>query len=514
MKIYMILQVHQLHKQGFSVAAISRKCDISRTTIYKYLAMDMEKSYEWVGKLKTRRRKLDPYKARILSWLKEHPDLSAAQISDWLEEQCQFSDVGESTVRTYVKELRELYVIPKVMSSRSYEALEDSPMGKQIQVDFGEIKVENTEGKKVKLYAIVFILSNARFKYVEWLDRPFTTQDVIRTHEHAFEFFGGRTEEIVYDQDRLMTVSENNGDIILTQAFQSYRDQRGFNFYLCRAADPESKGKVENAVKFVKGHFAKNRRFHNIDAWNESCLKWLARYGNKKKHETTKKRPVEVFAQEKHHLIHVSHQLSFESQHRNIITRTVHKDNIIKYKSNRYSVPLHTYQSGKETKVSVRIEEDQLIIESLSGSEQIAVHPLCHDKGQLIKNSDHQRDRQKSIDQYKETVKKAFKETRVVDLFLDQLSEKYPRYMRDQLQVMSNMIKEYPEHIDEALVKCVNENLYSANAFRDVVKHLAIPMVSPEPPDTDRELDQDKINVSPTTRDLDVYEKVLSGVTA
>lgn len=116
-----------------------------------------------------------------------------------------------------------------------------------------------------------------------------------------------------------------------------------------------------------------------------------------------------MFAQEKHHLIHVSHQLSFESQHRNIITRTVHKDNIIKYKSNRYSVPLHTYQSGKETKVSVRIEEDQLIIESLSGSEQIAVHPLCHDKGQLIKNSDHQRDRQKSIDQYKETVKKAFK---------------------------------------------------------------------------------------------------------
>jgi len=177
-------------------------------------------------------------------------------------------------------------------------------------------------------------------------------------------------------------------------------------------------------------------------------------------------------------------------------------------------VPLHTYQSGKETKVSVRIEEEQLIIESLSGSEQIAVHPFCLDKGQLIKNSDHQRDRQKSIDQYKETVKKAFKETRVVDLFLDQLSEKYPRYMRDQLQVMSNMIKEYPALIDEAIMKCVNENLYSANAFRDVVKHLAIPKVSPEPPDTDRELDQDKISASPTTRDLDVYEKVLSGVSA
>ena len=78
---------------------------------------------------------------------------------------------------------------------------------------------------------------------------------------------------------------------------------------------------------------------------------------------------------------------------------------------------------------------------------------------------------------------------------------------------MSHMIKDYPEHIDEAITKCVNENLYSANAFRDVVKHLAIPTVSPEPPGTDRELDQDKMSASPTTRDLDVYEKVLSGVT-
>ena len=121
------------------------------------------------------------------------------------------------------------------------------------------------------------------------------------SHENAFEFYGGRTEEIVYDQDKLITVSENGGDIIFTEEFQSYKQQRGFSVHLCRAADPESKGKVENVVKFIKGNFAKHRVFYQIDTWNEQCLKWLERKGNYQVHNTIKKRPVEVFAREKPH---------------------------------------------------------------------------------------------------------------------------------------------------------------------------------------------------------------------
>jgi transposase len=67
------------------------------------------------------------------------------------------------------------------------------------------------------LYFITFVLSHSRYKYVEWLDRPFTTKDTIRCHENAFAFFGGMPEEIVYDQDHLITVSENVGDILLTE---------------------------------------------------------------------------------------------------------------------------------------------------------------------------------------------------------------------------------------------------------------------------------------------------------
>src|SRR5690625_6346982 len=75
-----------------------------------------------------------------------------------------------------------------------------------MQVDFGETTVETTEKSKQKLYGIAFVLSHSRYKYAEWQDRPFTTRDVLRCHENAFQFYGGKTDEIVYDQDKLMSV--------------------------------------------------------------------------------------------------------------------------------------------------------------------------------------------------------------------------------------------------------------------------------------------------------------------
>ena len=153
---------------------------------------------------KTRYKKLDPYEMLIHTWLSEHPDLSSSQIDDWLREEYPTLKIGESTVRGYVKDLREKYNIPKVEEKRAYEAIPDPPMGRQAQVDFGQTVQKTPDGKEIKLYFISFVLSHSRFKYAEWLDRPFTTKDVIRTHESAFQFYGGIPHELVYDQDSLM----------------------------------------------------------------------------------------------------------------------------------------------------------------------------------------------------------------------------------------------------------------------------------------------------------------------
>jgi len=39
--------------------------------------------------------------------LREHPDMSAAQVMDWLLEKYEGLTVAESTVRNYVRELRK-----------------------------------------------------------------------------------------------------------------------------------------------------------------------------------------------------------------------------------------------------------------------------------------------------------------------------------------------------------------------------------------------------------------------
>lgn len=82
LKLEVIVEVHQLKKQGFKISAIARKCNLSRTTVYEYLEMDFEEVCKWVEKLKIRKRKLDPYRDDILSWLKEYPDLSVSQITN------------------------------------------------------------------------------------------------------------------------------------------------------------------------------------------------------------------------------------------------------------------------------------------------------------------------------------------------------------------------------------------------------------------------------------------------
>lgn len=513
-KLLLYVEIHQLKKQGFKIAAIAKKLGISRNTVYKYLNMSFNEASYWVSSTGSRRKKLDTHRDHILSWLKENPDLSSAQVEDWLKEQFPSIEIGSSTVRGYVSELRDIYHIPKVIRIRDHEAVEELPMGQQIQVDWGEITVKNQEKRPIKLYFITFVLSHSRYKYVEWLDRPFNTRDTIRCHEKAFQFFGGIPKEIVYDQDHLITVSENAGDIILTGEFQAYKQERGFRLYLCRKADPQSKGKVENVVKYVKMNFAKHRVFPNLEAWNEKCLAWLKRTGNYNVHHTTKKRPVEVHALEKQHLKPVSSLLSFESNLVTSITRTVHKDNIIKYKSNRYSLPLGTYRPRGDNTVYLEIQGKELIIRADLQGEILARHPICHGKGELIKNTQHTRDRSKGIQAYKETVICQFNDQENALKFVNEVAQRYPRYVRDQLKVIQNAITHFRPQIEEALAVCLKEQLWSANDLRDIAQHLTRLKEGKDtsPASSEAKKDNPVAKATAVTREVEYYTNIIRGV--
>ncbi|PUB01651.1 IS21 family transposase [Paenisporosarcina sp. OV554] len=511
------LKIRQLHERKFKIAQIADELKISRPTVYKYLEMTFEEAQEYLGNPHRKPKKLDPYRDWIVAWLEEYPHLSAAQIQDWLLERYPDLNIGESTVRLYVSEVREIYQIEKKTIVRQYEAVSEQPMGKQLQVDWGETKQKTTMKKEVKLYFIAFVLAHSRYKYMEWQDRPFTTKDAIRCHENAFHFYGGRPEEIVYDQDHLLTVSENAGDLLLTSDFQTYVRERKFKVHLCRKADPESKGMIENVVKYIKGNFADSRVFSDSEDWNERALHWLERTGNKNVHQTTKKRPVEVFLVEKQHLQPVSPLLSNESTHAHSIARNVGKDNTIRFKSNRYSVPLGTYGSQAENQVFIEIKDGKrgtLIIRKQANGEIIAEHQISAEKGKLIKNRNHSRDRSKGIEEFKQRVISSFEEQEAAMTYVDEICLKYTRYRRDQLAILETVIKNNPEWINQTLQKCLIEKLYSANDFRDVVSHFKKVNTESESLPIIKESSNvrlAKIKIDVTTRSLSAYTRILGG---
>ncbi|MBM7573734.1 IS21 family transposase [Aquibacillus albus] len=475
-KVY--IQIQQLLEQGFSKATIAKKLGISRGTLYNYLERSPEEMAIWVASTQKRSKKLDVYKDLILSWLREHSDLSSSQVFDWISERYPDFHIGESTVRSYVRELRKEYKIPREKAKRQYEAVPELPMGQQVQVDFGETIQKDAQGKKIKMYFVAFLLSHSRYKYMEWLDRPFTTKDLIEAHTRAFQYFGGIPYEIVYDQDSLIVVSENSGDLILTAEFESYRREKGFHLHVCRKADPESKGKIENVVGFIKKNFSKYRIYSNIDSWNEQALSWLKRTGNGKVHNITKKRPAEVFELEKQHLRPIFEQFSAtntEKQKQNCnpsITRVVRKDNTVLYKSNRYSVPLGTF-SPYGTEVNLIIDKSQLTIISNETGEIIAKHDISIERGKLIQDRVHTRDRSKGIDSFIVAVSDKFPDSNKALSYLSEIRKSYPRYIRDQLQLVSKQCDKHDKHIiQEALSACLHMNLYSASEFIDMIEHV------------------------------------------
>jgi transposase len=80
-----------------------------------------------------------------------------------------------------------------------------------------------------------------------------------------------------HEQDRFFLINENLGELMLTERFRSYISQRSFKTYFCRAADPQSKRKVENMVKYVKLNFLAGRSFFkDMEPLNQEAHAWLS----------------------------------------------------------------------------------------------------------------------------------------------------------------------------------------------------------------------------------------------
>ena len=471
-KFMTYFQIKSMQQQGHSLSAISRHLSLDRRTIKKYLSMSEQEYETFLDSQSHRSKILLPYEGFVKDRLEQYRDTSAAQMHDWLKEhQADFPDVSQKTVFNFVSWIRKKHRLPVVKEHRQHQMVEETPYGHQAQVDFGVYNMRSSLGHRVKVFFFTFLLSRSRFKYVWFTDRPFTSEIAILAHEKAFSFINGVPDEIVYDQDKVFIVSENHGDIILTQAFRTYTQQQTFSLHraanrFCRKADPQSKGKIENLVKYVKQNFLYNRTFYDIDTLNDEAIGWLSRTANALSHAFTRKVPRDEWKVEQPFL-HPFHQYT-----RQIVPQAayaVRKDNSISYKGNMYSLPLGTYQ-GKGTVVNVLQDAGELIISAASGAE-LCRHIIAMGKGQKVFNSDHKRDKSSADKEMMEEVCLLFEDPEKGRQWLSMIKAAKPRYVRDQLLIIREAIKDkQAASVEKALNYCLQNQITRATDFRELLR--------------------------------------------
>jgi transposase len=507
-------KVKELSDKGLNNSQIALQTGLDRSTVRKYLKMDEQEFHNWLKKPHHLPLKLLPYMKFIKTELSNFPFLSAAQIEDRLKEHfVDLPGIHSKTVYNFVQIVRKKYQIEKPTKERyrQCEKLPELPYGKQAQVDFGECFMQTDQDKRIKVYFFCIVLSRSRYKFVYFQNSPFTSKTAVYAHELAFEYFNGVPREILYDQDKVFIHDENLGDYLLTHDFKSFCQGQSFKTIFCRKADPQSKGKIESVVKFIKQNFLRGRAYKQIDLLNQTAKEWLTRTGNGKTHSTTQKIPALEWEIEKNHL------LPLKTKAMEPISTwqayNVRKDNTIAYRGNFYSLPLGTYQ-GPETKIYMEIAQAQLNLYS-SQKQLLATHKISVNKGELVRNTDHSRDKSISIGHAQDEVLALLGNTEKTKLFLELLKEDKSRYYHDNLRAIKHGLSSVSKDItDKTIDICLESKAYNGYVFCEIAhkymqekKHenLAMPMV-PKP---------DKINahwqelsINPQTSDINTYENL------
>ncbi len=134
----MYSEIQSLKDMHFNVSQISKRLDLSRTTVYKYLNLSPDEMELVLESQKKRTKKLDKHRDLIRSWLTQYPDMTSAQVLDWLQERKIDGGVSEGTVRNYVNQLRKECGIPKIKDGNLVIVPEEAEIVKRIYREYLE----------------------------------------------------------------------------------------------------------------------------------------------------------------------------------------------------------------------------------------------------------------------------------------------------------------------------------------------------------------------------------------
>ncbi len=504
MKDYNIVRTG--HRQGLTVSALAVKLGKDRKTVRKYLRMDNDQFLRYLERMAERGKAFSVYKDEILEIFKKNHEgrmVYSSSVHDYLSEKYGELPGSDRTLRNYLTYLKASGAI-KVGLCREYRPVEPLAYGKQAQIDFG---VETTNIGKA--WFVVVVLSRSRYRYVAAQSRPFTSEDVIGHLLDAFEFFGGITEELVMDQDRTMIVTENLGDLTTTKAFAEFVAEQGLRLRVCRAADPESKGKVENAVKYVKTSYFSSRCFATFDELQAGMRKWLLRV-NAKLSQATRLMPLADFEAHEKPVLRALRASIFRADTASGCreSRNVDQKSLISIAATRYSVP----SSYRLNEVTIERKDGLILVFDTKTGIQIAAHREAATPGGTVLDKAHYRDREGSQETLRADLVAAVDDLPEWGSFVDGIYTEYRRYFREHAGRLRKLLKRNidREKLVLALKFCLDRGLASAQDLIDAVNSTTpVPAVAPSPY---RGLHQTRDLPLVATRSVSEYQRFLDAL--
>lgn len=356
-------EIQSLQRQGLSISAISALTGFDRKTVRKYLAESAP--VPTYGPRTPRPSKLEPFRQYLDARLQAGVWNAQVLLRELRE---QGYTGGYTLIKDYLQPRRKA---AREAAVRRFE----TPPGQQAQVDWGDLgHLEGPDGRQ-PLYGFVLTLGYSRAMFAD-VATDQTLATLLSLHEAAFHALGGVPREILYDRMKTVVLGvDERGEIRWQPVFHDFAQYWGFTPRLCRAYRPQTKGKVESGIKYVRRNFLCGRTATSLRDLGDQLRAWNATVAQPRVHGTTHRVVRAAWAEERPHLQAMTGRPPFP--YGPTVRRRVSRDAFVSYRSNRYSVPWSV--AGQE--VTLREQGGELEIEH-SGS-CLARHVLCTGKHQV-----------------------------------------------------------------------------------------------------------------------------------
>lgn len=368
-------EIRRLHlREKWAKKKIARHLRIDPKTVRNALAIARYGAERPAAKAPTRASKLDPFKDTVRSILAAYPDLSVERIHEKLRAPQIGYTGGIAVLRRFVWTLR-----PK-KQAESYLKIAFPP-GDAAQVDWASCGHVVVDGKKRRLSAFVFVLCSSRFLYVEFtLTEQFEV--FLACHANALAAVQGVPRRVLYDNLKTVVLARAAGEVRFNPRFVDFAAHYGFKPVACAPYRPNEKGRVENAVKYLKRNFLAGRELKDLETANRDLRRWLAEVANVREHASTHKRPVDLLEFERPLLAPLP-ATAYDTR----VVKTVRASPLcrVQFESNLYSVP--PTHAGRV--LTLKASTVELVL--YAGPDEIARHARAQGRHQEVVDPDHVR---------------------------------------------------------------------------------------------------------------------------